>query len=88
MYCGHVQHVSDLFVEGGLVVLVNRSMPAVWLLALPIDCVLGEAEGVCTLISCRRWFYTITKHRKKAFTDNLKHVKTGLLDSFLLQWSL
>ncbi len=75
MYCGLVQHVSDLFDEGGLVVLVNRSMPAVWLLALPIDCVLGEAEGVCVLTSIRRWFYTITKHRKKTFIDKCKACK-------------
>lgn len=53
-------YVNDLFVEGGLVVLVNRSMPALWLLALPIDCVLGEVEGVCMPISFRRWFYTNT----------------------------
>lgn len=53
-------YVNDLFVEGGLVVLVNRSMPALWLLALPIDCVLGEVEGVCMPISFRRWFCTNT----------------------------
>lgn len=65
IHCRHVQYVNDLFVEGGLVVLVNRSMPALWLLTLPIDCVLGEAEGVCMLISFRRWFYTNTQNTGK-----------------------
>lgn len=74
-------YVNDLFVEGGLVVLVNRSMPALWLLALPIDCVLGEVEGVCMPISFRRWFYTNTG---KTFIENVKYVKTGL--SGLILW--
>jgi len=65
IYCNHVQYVNDLLVEGGLVVLVKRSMPALWLLTLPIDCVLGEAEGVCMPISFRRWFYTNTQNTGK-----------------------
>lgn len=69
-------HVNDLFVEGGLVVLVNRSMLALWLLALPMDCVLGEAEGVCIPISFRRWFYTNTG---KTFTENIKTGLFGLI---------
>lgn len=52
-------HDNNLL-EGGLVVLENRSMPVVWLLVLPIDCVLGEEEGVWKPISFRRWSYTKT----------------------------
>lgn len=54
--CGGI----DLLVTGAGVVLwlENRSTAALWLLALLADWVTGEAEGVCMLISFRRWSYT------------------------------
>lgn len=62
----NAQYVNNLLVEGGLVVLANRSMPMVWLLALPIDCVLGEAEGDMP-ISFRRWSCTMIQQSRTVF---------------------
>lgn len=42
-------------VEGGLAGLAKGSMPELWLLALLMGCVVGEAEGVCMPISFSLW---------------------------------
>lgn len=52
--------VADLLVTwaGLLLWLENRSTAALWLLAWLAGWVAGDTEGVCMLISFRRWSYT------------------------------
>lgn len=47
--------VAYLLADGGTVGLEKRSMPALWLFELPTDWALGDAEGVCSPISFKRW---------------------------------